>query len=182
MMSEIQYVWPDTLTPQDQTLVAKLIVKVSATDPIVGFRHEVTEVEVQRYLNKLTQDLNDGRIHIMLGKKSAEQLVSMVVLAPNGSPNNKHIADMSKGMIDHEFRGSGVLQDSFRSIIARAKALGVELLTLDVRDGTPARQVWLKLGFEDYGMLDDYARVDGEVFAGFYMKQKVVDLAKRLEN
>ncbi|MCJ8271249.1 MAG: hypothetical protein MJK04_17850, partial [Psychrosphaera sp.] len=109
------------------------------------------------------------------------EVICMVILVQNGSPNNCHIADMSKGMISNDHRGAGVLFQAFASIVQKCKEHKIELLTLDVRDGTPAREIWQKCGFENYGMLDDYARIDGKIIAGHYMKQTVSDLAARLK-
>lgn len=176
----IDYQWHQSVPANDKQAVVALIRKVSATDPIVGFSDKVSEEDIVQYLEKLEKDLVAGRSHLMVGKTADNEVVCMVVLVPNGSPNNCHIADMSKGMISQDHRNSGILYDAFRSIVGKCRQHGVELLTLDVRDGTAARQVWLKCGFENYGMLDDYARIDGKIIAGHYMKQKVADLEQRL--
>ena len=178
--SNIQYHWLASIAATDKPAIAELIRKVSATDPIVGFSDKVTTEEINSYLDKLQENVEAGRCYLMVGKADNNDMVCMVVLVQHGSPNNCHIADMSKGMISHEYRGSGVLMAAFASIVGKCREHGIEVLTLDVRAGTPAQQIWLKCGFEDYGVLDDYARVDGQVIAGHYMKQTVNDLAAKL--
>lgn len=60
------------------------------------------------------------------------------------------------------------------------QAKGIELLTLDVREGTRAHRLWQRFGFQTYGVLDDYARVNGVKHRGHYMAQSVQSLAQRL--
>lgn len=61
-----------------------------------------------------------------------------------------------------------------------ARTLGIELLTLDVREGSRAHRLWSTLGFASFGVLNDYARVNGVSHRGHYMVQRVDDLAARL--
>lgn len=55
------------------------------------------------------------------------------------------------------------------AFLSKCRELGVELVLLDVREGSAAEQVWKHMGFKVYGVLPDYSRVDGKSFAGVYM-------------
>ena len=82
---------------------------------------------------------------------------------------------------------------SFRELLAQAKSKIVEVdtataqsrietggaLVLDVREGTRAHALWERFGFQTYGVLDDYARVNGQRFRGHFMSQTVASLKQR---
>ena len=48
-----------------------------------------------------------------------------------------------------------------------------------MRAGTPAHKIWERMGFETWGVLPDYARAQGQVHVGHYMRQRVADLKRR---
>jgi ribosomal protein S18 acetylase RimI-like enzyme len=104
----------------------------------------------------------------------------LVILSRSSMPNCRHIADLSKGVVHPSYRGSGLVARAFSEVVRLCQAQGIELLTLDVREGTRAHRLWQSFGFQTYGVLDDYARVDGVKHRGHYMAQTVESLALRL--
>lgn len=77
------------------------------------------------------------------------------------------------------WRGHRLVEVAFEALVARADALGIEQFVLDVREGSRAHALWQRFGFVSYGVLEDYARVDGRRHRGHYMVQSVAALRER---
>ena len=103
----------------------------------------------------------------------------MVLLTANGQPNCRHLAEISKCIIHPSSRGRGLLSVGFQHVLARCRVRRIDVVTLDVRKGTRAEQLWLALGFRPFGELNDYARTDGKTHAGTYLYASVDDLMRR---
>jgi pyrroloquinoline quinone (PQQ) biosynthesis protein C len=95
-------------------------------------------------------------------------------------PNCRHIANLSKGIIRSDYQKRGLVKGAFLNICDYCDAHGYSLITLDVRENSRPHQLWLGLGFAEYGRLIDYARVDGISHPGVYMQQSTAGLRARL--
>lgn len=176
---EISYSWPRTI---DELLASQIIALIRATTrstPIIGFGTEVSDTQAQAFIEELRAGLAGGKIHYLAVKTPAGQLVGQCILRRNLNPNNCHIADLGKGVVDERFRdGGAILAAAFLVIADVCDQQGIQLLTLDVRAGTRAHKIWERFGFKCYGFLDDYARSQGQSFAGYFMSQRVESLRK----
>jgi len=104
-------------------------------------------------------------------------LQGRLVHVSGGHPVSKQLTvDLAKGMIKPAWRGGRILAEAFAEIAAQCERDAAELVTLDVRAGSRAHQVWERFGFRTYGTLPDYARVAGESVAGYFMMQPVAQL------
>jgi ribosomal protein S18 acetylase RimI-like enzyme len=88
-----------------------------------------------------------------LGAYIGGRLVGMVGLVREQNTKLKHKAFIWGVYVAPEARGSGVARALMQEAINRARRLdGLEMLYLGVRsDNTPARSLYLSLGFEVYG-------------------------------
>lgn len=177
--AQVRYRWQPEI---DDTLAADIVELMRATSagaPVIGFGKTIDDSEAVTYIRELRENLAAGKCRLLSIYAGASQLIGLCTLKRNLNPNNRHITDLAKGMIDERFRGAAVLPAAFYEIASQCELDGVELLTLDVRADTPAHRAWLKFGFESYGMLPDYARAGGQVFAGHFMMQPVSALKAR---
>jgi ribosomal protein S18 acetylase RimI-like enzyme len=78
------------------------------------------------------------------------------------------------------FRGQRLVELALKQLVNRADSLRIEQLVLDVREDTRAHMLWKRYGFSTYGVLEDYARIDGRVYRGHCMVQGVGSLRARL--
>jgi RimJ/RimL family protein N-acetyltransferase len=61
------------------------------------------------------------------------------------------------------FRGAGIARAILLEVIRRAKTIdGLDQINLTVAEGTPAKQLYLSLGFEVFGHEPNSLKVDGE--------------------
>jgi hypothetical protein len=178
-VTHIDYGWPEQIDAALQGQIIELMRHTTAGAPIIGFGTTISEAEAEAYLAELRDSLAGGKYRLLTIMASGGLLIGLCTLRRNLNPNNCHITDLAKGMIREEFRGGAVLPAAFHEIALKCEQDGVALLTLDVRADTPAHQAWKRFGFETYGVLDDYAREQGHVLAGHFMKQTVEDLKQR---
>lgn len=178
-VTHVTYRWANTVDDALGAQVIELMRRTSESAPIIGFAETITDAEAIRYLDELRSNLAAEKVRLLTIFASTAQLIGLCTLRRNLNPNNRHITDLAKGMIHDAYRGGGVLPAAFVEIALQCDLDHVELVTLDVRDGTPAHRVWEHYGFQIWGTLPDYARADGKVHAGHFMMQRVEDLKER---
>jgi hypothetical protein len=159
--------------------VIQLMRDTSAGAPIIGFGRTIDDDEARVYIDELRSNLQAGKCRLLTIFADGKRLIGLCTLKRNLNPNNRHITDLAKGMIDEGFRGGLVLPAAFHEIATQCERDGVDIVTLDVRADTPAYRAWVRFGFESYGMLPDYARSGTQVFAGHFMMQAVSALKSR---
>jgi ribosomal protein S18 acetylase RimI-like enzyme len=176
----VDYMWPEEV---DAALAADIVALMRLTTsaaPIIGFGKQIDDAQAEAYIGELRANLAAGKCRLLEIRGSNQALIGLCTIRRNLNPNNGHIADLAKGMIDERCRGGTVLSAAFLEMSDRCLADGVEVMTLDVRAGTRAQRIWEHYGFETYGVLPDYARSNGESFAGHFMTQKVQALKARV--
>jgi L-amino acid N-acyltransferase YncA len=174
-MTMLRWSWPTNLASWEDDLGDMLAGSV-ADDGILGYATEVTPGERKGFADSLAWQVAQGSGHVLLGQ-DADGIAAMCVMKTNSMPNCRHIAEVSKAYLRPRVRGTSAVYQLAEAVCARAAQLGVELLAIDVREDSKAHRVWTKLGFTTYGILDDYARVDGRSYRGHYMRHRTSDLA-----
>lgn len=177
--SQFRYSWLSHLDVDDARDVITLINSTVGDGGTLGYANAMSESEADGFLQGLQRRLHGGECHVFLGR-SFDRPAFLVILTLNGMVNCRHRAELSKGVVHPDYRGHRLVQLAFREIVLRAEGLGVEQLVLDVREGSRAHALWQRFGFESYGILDDYARVDGRRHRGHFMVQTVASLRARL--
>lgn len=177
--SEAQLQW---LQRADRTValdIMKLINSTVEDGGVLGYEQAMSVDQGVDFAAALQARIEGGHTYALLGRAPAGP-ACLVILSRSSMPNCRHIADLSKGVVHPDYRGSGLVARAFAEIVRLCQAKGIELLTLDVREGTRAHRLWQRFGFQTYGVLDDYARVNGVKHRGHYMAQSVQSLAQRL--
>lgn len=178
-ITHLYFRWPRQIDAALEGRIIALMRHTTASAPIIGFAEDISDAEAVNYLHELRANLASSKCRLLTIFASNGQLVGLCTLRRNLNPNNRHITDLAKGMIREEFRGGAVLPAAFHEIALQCEADGVDLLTLDVRADTPAQRAWERFGFQIYGTLPEYARVQGQSHVGYFMLQKVADLKDR---
>lgn len=150
-----------------------------ADDGMLGYAAPLSPAEEDALLAAWAGQMAAGIGHMVLLADDAGTC-GMCYMRTNANANYRHIADLSKGYLMPRARGSGAARTLFRALAARARELGVALLTLDTRQGSHAEAVWTHFGFRTWGVLDDYSRAFGRSFRGAYMSQTVESLETTL--
>jgi hypothetical protein len=169
--------WPSSVDDILADDIIRLMRQTTQATPLIGFSATISDEQAHRYIEELNANLATRKCHLLAVRANQGRLIAKCLLRRNLNPNNRHIADLAKGMIAEEFRGGGlVLATAFIEIAKLCTIEDIDLLTLDVRAGTHAQQTWEHFGFKTYGVLEDYARIDGQSIAGHFMAQSVASL------
>lgn len=159
--------------------IMKLINSTVGDGGVLGYEQEMSADQGADFTAALLTRIQGGDTHALLGRSPGGP-ACLVIVSRSSMPNCRHIADLSKGVVHPDYRGSGLVARAFVEIVQLCQTTGIELLTLDVREGTRAHRLWQRFGFHTYGVLEDYARVNGEKHRGHYMAQSVESMALRL--
>jgi ribosomal protein S18 acetylase RimI-like enzyme len=135
----------------------------------------MSATEAQAFIEDLRHCVADGGSSVLLGRVDG-QPAFLAILTLNRMPNCRHRAELSKGVVHPDYRGKNFVQLGFRALLLRAEQLGIEQLVLDVREGCRAHALWQRFGFVSFGVLEDYARIDGKSHRGHFMVQSVASL------
>jgi hypothetical protein len=176
---DVDYRWHESVGDVLATRIVDLMRHTSLNAPIIGFAEEISDEAAAAYIADLRANLAARKCRLLVISTGPGLLIGLCTLRRNLNPNNGHIADLAKGMIHEAWRGGLVLPAAFHEIALQCEADGVDIVTLDVRAGTPAQRAWERFGFETWGVMPDYARAQGAVHAGHYMLQRVADLKAR---
>ncbi len=173
-----EYRWVAAGDERTVAEVVNLVAEVSAMEPFVGLPIRPTEPECVLLKEKLLCGLASGGTHL-LAVLADRQVIGCVVVTRPATANQRHIGELTTGLIRSDHRGKGVVTEAFRAIVAHCERIGIELLRMDVREGIPAEKVWRGYGFAEYGRLTDYGRVGGESYTGVYLVQPVAELKSK---
>lgn len=177
--TEFALYWNPRLDSDAAEAIAQLIDSTAADGGTLGYNAPMTPEVKALLIVQLARQVADGDLHVLLGRAPGGP-VFLVMLRPNRMPNCRHTAELAKGVVHPDWRGRGLVELAFQALVTRADALGIEQFVLDVREGSRAHALWQRFGFVSYGVLDDYARVDGVQYRGHFMHQPVAALRQRL--
>lgn len=168
--------------PSEKTLAAIVELLDCAADDggLLGHTQPMNPAQAEAFKRALRWTLPTGEAHALLGTVE-EELIFFCLMTPSPMPTCRHRAELSKGMLHPDYRRQRLLARVLKEVLRKADALQVEQLVLDVREASHAHQLWQRLGFETYGVLDDYARVNGQRHRGHFMSQTVAGLRQRAE-
>jgi RimJ/RimL family protein N-acetyltransferase len=120
-----------------------------------------TRKPAHAYLSRLGIDRPEGG-HFLLGAFAGDELVGAIGCDRDPRLKVRHQAQVVGMMVRPSWRGRGVAAALLETCIARARAAGVETLTLSVTAGNvPAERLYERAGFQRYGLLPDAVRHNG---------------------
>lgn len=175
----VTYQWINGVDQQVAGDIVLLINCSVADGGTLGYEHPMNADDESRFIAGLREDLSSGRTRLLLGRADfGPAFMAQVHL--NRMANCRHRAELSKGVVHPAYRGMNLVKTAFEEIVLLAESLGIQQLTLDVREGTRAHRLWQLFGFETYGVLEDYARAGGVTHRGHFMVQAVEALRQKL--
>ncbi len=177
--ADVNMIWLNDIDTTRARQLLHVMNRVLADETTIGFPGPVDEEKGMTMMRQLGEDVVAGRRHVLVAEKSGT-IVGQLILTPNPLPNCSHIVELSRGIIDPSMRGGGLALRAFQEITKKCDELGRELICLDVREGTLAAMWWRHFGFQPFGSLRDYARVNGKSYTGLYMTQTNQALKNRL--
>lgn len=171
----LRWEWIEDVEAHRDELGAMLAASVT-DDAILGYLEPPSAEQVGSFVGAVQRTVTEGEGHLLLGSADRGAL-AMAVMAVSPMPNCRHIAEVSKAYLAPSVRGSRAVVELADEVAARATALGVEMLVIDVREGSKAHAVWTRMGFVTFGTLPDYSRTGDQRHNGCYMFHSVHKLA-----
>jgi L-amino acid N-acyltransferase YncA len=172
--------WLDEITATTAAGILRVMNQVLRYETTIGFPGPLDAIEGERLIANLAEEVKARRTYVLVAEQ-ADKIVGQLILTPHRLPNCRHLVELSRGIIDPSFRGAGLALSAFKEIARKCEEIGGEVIYLDVRAGTVAAEMWKSFGFEAFGRLPDYARVNGRRYHGLYMSQTVSSLKENLE-
>jgi L-amino acid N-acyltransferase YncA len=172
--------WLNQITPTTGAGILYVMNRVLRHETTIGFPEPLDPIEGEQLIAKLNDDVKAGRSYVLVAEQG-DKVVGQLILTPHRLPNCKHLVELSRGIIDPSFRGTGLALSAFKEIARKCEEIGGEVIYLDVRAGTVAAELWKSFGFVPFGKLPDYARVNGRRYDGLYMSQRISSLKENLE-
>lgn len=181
LLQPIRCEWQEQFDSITQAEVLRLMNHVLEREDTIGFPGPVAWDEGMRLMGSTAQAVTAGEKHILLFRTDDQAIVGHVLLSRRTLPNCRHIGEIARTFVHPDYRGLSVVRSGLRAVLDRAEAIGIDVLQLDVRAGTRIARLWEALGFRVIGEMEDYARVIGQRFAGYFMYQHVAVLRARLD-
>jgi RimJ/RimL family protein N-acetyltransferase len=73
------------------------------------------------------------------------------------------------------YRGKGIGTALIQALFPLAKKFGIEILHLEVYDGNPAKNLYQRMGFEEYGKHPRFLREEGKYIDKIFMQKYLTD-------
>jgi acetyltransferase len=122
--------------------------------------------EVQERVEKSIQMSEEGT-GLRLVAEVDRVAVGTVALIRKSHPFYAHRAEVSDVVVRGDYQRRGIARRLIAECHARAAPMGVEILEIGVRGGTPVEEVYRRLGFVEYARLPGGIKEpwgDGNVF------------------
>lgn len=169
--------WPTQLSSSDRAAVADMLAASVADDGILGYASPVTQQQGEAFCEQLQHGIENGELLVLIGEDDSG-VFGMCVVATTAMLNCRHIAEVSKAYLHPRVRRSTAVLELVLQVCKRLEAEGVERIRIDVREESPAHRVWQRFGFQTYGILEDYSRMDGVSYRGHFMTHLVETLGQ----
>ncbi|KUZ26764.1 GCN5 family acetyltransferase [Burkholderia territorii] len=172
----MKFEWPSSLSPQDMKELVDLMNTVSTRETTLGFFEPISASTGLTMMEALDADIRVRAVDLLIAREQPSgRITGMLVLARQALPARRHIVEMKRCVIEPAYRGRFLL-DGWRLALERVREMGCDMIVIDVRSDGKAEQLWRRLGFVEYGRLDDYARVNGRVITGYFLRAYVDDV------
>ena len=129
----------------------------------VSFVHPFTHEEARAFFEGLLPEIEAGK-RALIAAYDDEGIVGTVQMVHASPPNQPHRGDIAKLLVHRRGRGRGLAGRLMAAAEDAARDDGKTLLVLDTVTGTPAFELYRKLGWTIVGEIPGYALgVTGEL-------------------
>ena len=123
----------------------------------ISFMAPLSQSEAERFwLSDVKAALDDGS-RLLFGAFVDKRLVGTVQLVTGLPPNQPHRAEISKMVVHPDGRRRGLGKALMAAALNAARQEGKTLVTLDTRTGDVSENLYRSLGFEQAGVIPDFA-------------------------
>ena len=111
-----------------------------------------TLIEVEKRIRGSIERQNAGEIIQYIAEADGHAIGTMTVVKET-HPLYSHKCRLDDVVVGGEYQGRGIARKIFKQCVDWCVNNGIKIMTVGVRGGEPAEQVYRKLGFVEYGRL-----------------------------
>lgn len=139
----------------------------------VGFMSPFGMADAAAYWQAVIPAVEAGGTLLFVAEDGEGRIVGTVQVGIQQFPNQPHRGDLKKLLVLGTARGRGVARRLMEAAEAEALRRGRALLVLDTATGSPAEDVYRRLGWSAAGTVPDYALFPDGRYCGttFYYKR-----------
>lgn len=164
--TDYELYWPTYLSKAERQDLLSLYDEVARNESTHGYTGSIANEIGRTMVDSEAEALGARQIHMLLAR-DADGLVGSLILQPYVSDARGHTVNSKKAVVARRARGT-FFPLMFDEAVRKSVALGAEIATLDVAEDGPVK-LWKSLGFKEYGVLDDYARRNGQSLRGYFL-------------
>ena len=176
-VSGISLEWLESINDAQKTQLIDMMNQIIKHDNHNGFLRLMRHDDL--YFDVLERDLKLGLKHLLI-IYDGDKMLGQLLLNLSYIDTYQHRADVSTLMIDESIRGREISLKVVMALLDKCDTLGIKYITLDVRAGSKVSLLWKYLGFDSYGELECYSKVDETVYKGVFMYKDVKTLKNTL--
>jgi ribosomal protein S18 acetylase RimI-like enzyme len=117
--------------------------------------------EVEERVEKTIQMSEEGSGARLVAEVDGK-VVGTVMLSRRAHPLYAHRAEVDDVVVHGDYQRRGIARRLIAECRARAESMGVEIFEIGVRGGTPAEEVYRRLGFIEYARLPGGIKEPGD--------------------
>lgn len=167
---EYQLYWPTELSEVERLELLALYDEVARHEGTHGYAGPITNDLGRGLVDDDAEALVNGSIHMLLAR-DADGLVGSLILQPYVSHARRHTIHAKRAVVARRARGTFFPLMALEAM-QKCVDIGAEIATLDVAADGPVK-LWKSLGFEQYGMMPDYARRNGQSLDGYFLYMRL---------
>jgi GNAT superfamily N-acetyltransferase len=171
-MPVMQFDWVESVSETDGRQMVSIINAVAAKEGTNGFSQPLSETAARKLVERLNYGLKHGDCQQLFARETQRgEVVSIVTLEGIKIPARSHTVELKRMATAPAWRGAAggrFLIHGWRVILDRCRALGYDILNIDVSEDGPY-QLWQRFGFEIYAKVADYARVGDRRLDGYFL-------------
>jgi len=137
--------------------LAELIVDAVAGGAAVNFLAGATAEQAGGWWRGRVAAIGDGSSTLFVAEDATGRIVGSTLLVRSTNQNSPHRGEIGKVIVHSDARRQGVARRLMAAAEDQARAEGRWLLFLDTETGSDAERMYRALGWQEAGVIPDYA-------------------------
>lgn len=142
--------------------LADILVDAVDSGAGVTFMWPLKKAVAEGFWRKTADGVRDGSTTQFVGEENGV-VAGTVLLQKAWAPNQQHRCDVAKLLVHREFRRRGLGTLLMQALEAKARALGLRLITFDTVAHGGSESFYRELGFTCAGYIPEYAYAKGKL-------------------
>jgi GNAT superfamily N-acetyltransferase len=155
-----------TIAEYDSSVPRLAEILIDAVDSGAGvtFMHPLAQDVAEAYWLKQKADVGSGQTALFIAEENGV-IAGTVMLQKAWPPNQPHRCEVAKLLVHRDFRRCGLATLLMQALEAKARTLGLTLITFDTVAKSAAETLYRQLGFTCAGYIPNYAYAKGRLDA-----------------